>query len=169
MQSVENLTEIIQQVVQEEEQPKPEPEPEPVKKKRVPTEKQLAALAKGRETRARNKAEKDRMKNVKLKMLEKIHDRVESFDMNALIRKMDEIIYKPPPTPKLEKPKKKIVVEEPPEIEPPRRRARAPPVPRANVPSSRWPTAPPAAAAPATRARAAPGAGTAPPARPATR
>ena len=119
MQSVENLTEIIQQVVQEEEQPKPEPEPEPVKKKRVPTEKQLAALAKGRETRARNKAEKDRMKNVKLKMLEKIHDRVESFDMNALIRKMDEIIYKPPPSPKLEKPKKKIVVEEPPEIEPP--------------------------------------------------
>ena len=119
MQSVENLTEIIQQVVQEEEQPKPEPEPEPVKKKRVPTEKQLAALTKGRETRARNKVEKDRMKNVKLKMLEKIHDRVESFDMNALIRKMDEIVYKPPPTPKLEKPKKKIVVEEPPEIEPP--------------------------------------------------
>ena len=117
MQSVENLTEIIQQVVQEEEQPKPEPEPEPVKKKRVPTEKQLAALAKGRETRARNKAEKDRMKNVKLKMLEKIHDRVESFDMNALIKKMDEIIYKPPPTPKLEKPKRRAKTP-PPELEP---------------------------------------------------
>ena len=90
------LEEIIQEVVQEESPPSPKevaapPEPEAPKKKRVATEKQLAALAKGRETRAKNKKEKEWMKEVKLKMLEKIHQRVESFDMSALMNKIDRM------------------------------------------------------------------------------
>ena len=90
------LEEIITEAIQEEAPPSPPPpppppEPEAPKKKRVATEKQLAALAKGRETRARNKAEKDRMKGVKLKMLERIHDRVESFDLSGLMSKLENI------------------------------------------------------------------------------
>ena len=50
-----------------------------------------AALKKGRETRARNKAQKEQLKSQKLQMLEKIHSRVESFDMNSLMRKIENI------------------------------------------------------------------------------
>ena len=110
-----NLTEIVQEVIQQEQPPQ---ESEADKKERIKYEKKCLALEKARATRAKNKASKDQIKHQKMKMIEKIHDRVESFDMTALMKKMDEIIYKPPNVPRLEKPKKKEVIDEYPEIEP---------------------------------------------------
>ena len=84
-----NLEEIISEALKEESEAPPPPPVE--KKKKQATEKQLAALAKGRETRARNKVQKEQIKSQKLQMLEKIHSRVESFDMNCLMRKIESM------------------------------------------------------------------------------
>ena len=84
-----SVDEIIQEALKEEQA---EPEPSKAKTKKQPSEKQLAALQRGRETRARNKQEKEKLKSQKMRMLEKIHMRVESFDVDSLMKKMNQVL-----------------------------------------------------------------------------
>ena len=81
------LEELISKAIEEQtDQPAPV---KPVKKERTPA--QIAALEKGRATRAKNLAGKKIIKEQKMRMLEKIHERVESMDMDKLMKKMEEL------------------------------------------------------------------------------
>ena len=85
-----NLTEIITEELNREEETVVEA---PKTKKKPRTEKQIAALAKGRATKARNKELKEIEERQKNQMLEKIHQKVESFDMSTLMNKISGLYH----------------------------------------------------------------------------
>ena len=109
------LEEIMTEAMKEETTQLPPQETEEQKKERIKYEKKCASLEKARATRARNKAAKEQKKEIKMKMLEKIHERVESLDLSALMNKIDEIATRRPqkyyPTAEYEAPKPKKKVE----------------------------------------------------------